>query len=135
MVSVNCNNYNVYSVNRIDRLQPVQKSVPKKAVKTSSNPAFKAEANSVDLVTPPVNVRTQLITKDEKKKYKEVSEALDNKYKKKLDYALKTGKLLKNDSNDNSSVLDNLHKIIKEDRDPGLDGRTILMECLEVFPL
>ena len=81
-----------------------------------------------------VTVRTHLATKDEKKKYKELMEELvEPKYKRKLEYALKSGKLLKNNSNDKSTVLDNLYKIIKEDRDPGLDKNTILEECLEIL--
>ena len=81
-----------------------------------------------------ITVRTTLATKDERKKYKELMEELiDPKYKRKLEYALKSGKLLKNNSNDKSTVLDNLYKIIKEERDPGLDKNTILIECLDIL--
>ena len=81
-----------------------------------------------------VSVRTTLATKDEKKKYNELMEELVSpKYKRKLEYALKSGQLLKNNSNDKSSVLDNLHKIITEERDPGLDKDTILEECLDIL--
>lgn len=84
--------------------------------------------------TSAVTVRTNLATKDEKKKYKELMEELvEPKYKRKLEYALKSGKLLKDNSNDKSTVLDNLYKIIKEERDPGLDKNTILMECLDIL--
>ena len=64
---------------------------------------------------------------------KELSDELDLKYRKKLEFALKSGQLLKNNSNDKSSVLDNLHKIITEERDPGLDKVTILEECLDIL--
>ena len=81
-----------------------------------------------------VTVRTQLATKSEKKKYKELMEELvEPKYKRKLEYALKSGKLLKDNSNDKSTVLDNLYKIITEERDPGLDKNTILQECLDIL--
>ena len=81
-----------------------------------------------------VTVRTHLATRDEKKKYKELMEELvEPKYKRKLEYALKSGKLLKNNSNDKSTVLDNLYKIITEDRDPGLNKNTILEECLDIL--
>lgn len=84
--------------------------------------------------TSPVAVRTSLTTKDEKKKYKELMEELvEPKNKRKLEYALKSGKLLKNNSNDKSTVLDNLYKIISEERDPGLDKNTILIECLDIL--
>ena len=128
MVSVNYNNYNVYSANRVNSSQPVNAVVKKSESKNVTQPSFKAESYQ-----SAVNVRTQLITKDEKTKYNELSEVLDGKYRKKLDYALKSGKLLKNDSDDNSSVLDNLHKILKEERDKGLDGRTLLKECLDIL--
>ena len=84
--------------------------------------------------TTAVTIRTNLATKDEKKKYKELMEELvEPKYKRKLEYALKSGQLLKNNSNDKSTVLDNLHKIITEERDPGLDKNTILEECLDII--
>ena len=84
--------------------------------------------------TSAVSVRTTLATKEEKKKYKELMEELvEPKYKRKLEYALKSGKLLKDNSNDRSTVLDNLHKIITEERDPGLDKNTILEECLDIL--
>ena len=81
-----------------------------------------------------VTVRTTLTSKEDKKKYKELMEELvEPKYKRKLEYALKSGQLLKNNSNDRSTVLDNLHKIITEERDPGLDKTTILKECLDIL--
>jgi hypothetical protein len=90
--------------------------------------SFKAAGN-----TSAVTVRTQLNTSDEKKKYKELSEALNGKYRKKLDYALKSGILLKNDSDNKTSVLDNLYKIYKEERDPGLSNVELLKECLDII--
>lgn len=84
--------------------------------------------------TSAVTVRTRLTTKQEKKKYKELMEELvEPKYKRKLEYALKSGKLLRNNSNDKSTVLDNLYKIVTEERDPGLDKNTILQECLDIL--
>lgn len=97
-------------------------------MQTAPKPAFKAEA-----YTSAVTIRTSLTTKDEKKKYEELSNELDLKYRKKLEFALKSGLLLKNNSNDRSSVLDNLHKIITEERDPGLDKINILQECLDIL--
>jgi len=81
-----------------------------------------------------ITLRTNLTTKEEKKKYKELMEELvEPKYKRKLEFALKSGQLLKNNSNDKSTVLDNLHKIVTEERDPGLDKTTILQECLDIL--
>lgn len=93
-----------------------------------STPMFRAQT-----YTSAVTVRTQLNTKSEKKKYNELSEELDGKYRKKLEYALKSGILLKNNSDDKSTVLDNLHKILKEERDKGLDNITIVKECLDII--
>lgn len=95
---------------------------------TANLPSFKAAGD-----TSAVTVRTQLNTKEEKKKYKEISEELNGKYRRKLEYALKSGILLKNDSDDKSSVLDNLHKILKEERDPGLNNIALLQECLDII--
>ena len=134
MVSVNFNNnVKVYQTGGINKIQATNFPEPVTPVSnpitsSPSSPSFKAEPYRTTLT-----IRTQLITDDEKKKYKELTEALDGKYKKKLDYALKTGILLKNNSDDRSSVLDNLHKILKEERDKGLDGRTIVMESLDII--
>ena len=113
MASVDFQNINIYNVSGVQ-----QKKVPDKTVsipaETAPKPAFKADA-----YTSAVTVRTSLTTRDEKKKYEELSNELDLKYRKKLEFALKSGLLQKNNSNDRSSVLDNLNKIIKEERDPG----------------
>ncbi len=127
MASVNFSNVNIYQATGITKKAPADKPVttPKEQ---GSAPAFRAEA-----YTSALTVRTRLNTKEEKKKYEELSEELDLKYRNKLEFALKSGLLLKNDSNDRSSVLDNLHRILKEERDPGLDKINILQECLDIL--
>lgn len=92
------------------------------------NISFRREAYQTN-----ATVRTSLTTRDEKKKYEALSNELELPYRKKLEFALKSGQLLKNNSNDKSSVLDNLHKIITEERDPGLDKINILKECLDIL--
>ncbi|MBR2430930.1 hypothetical protein IKB17_05665 [bacterium] len=131
MVSVNLQkNEKVYQSGGINKVNtaplPMLNSIEE--VSQTSSPSFKADA-----YTSTVTVRTELVTDSDKKKYNELSESLNGKYKKKLEYALKTGILLKNDSDDRSSVLDNLYKILKEERDPGLDPRTIVKECLDII--
>ena len=128
MVSVNFqNNMAVYRASGIKQAQLADSPVSKPQMQTSA-PSFRADSyNST------VAVRTELVTRDEKKKYKEISEELDGKYRRKLEYALKSGILLKNNSDDKSSVLDNLHKILKEERDQGLDGRTLVKESLDII--
>ena len=133
MVSADFSNYNIYQNRGINSIKvdnqsdAVQKTVSN-TPKNVSAPNFKATA-----YTSAVTVRTELTTRDEKKKYKELSEALDGKYRKKLEFALKSGILLKNNSDDKSSVLDNLHKILTEERDKGLDGRSLVKESLDII--
>ena len=129
MVSANYqNNVKVYETSGV---KPKVQTAPFPSQNTSTNPStptFRAEGYQ-----SAVTVRTALTTKDEKKKFEEISEELNQAYRKKLDFALKSGILLKNSSDDRSSVLDNLHKILKEERDQGLDGKTILLECLDII--
>lgn len=134
MVSVNLKaNEKVYVTGGTKELQtapfPLKNSSINNNVTANNNlPSFRAGGS-----TSAVTVRTQLNTDDEKKKYKELTEAVNGKYRKKLEYALKSGILLKNDSDNKSSVLDNLHKILKEERDPGLNNVALLQECLDII--
>lgn len=125
MDSVSLNN-----INKINQTAPVRKSFGGKDSDAVSTPQAQPLAKAY---TSAVAVRTSLANKSEKKKYEELSSELDLSYRKKLEFALKSGKLLKNNSNDKSTVLDNLHKIITEERDPGLDKVTILKECLDIL--
>ena len=94
MVSVNLQkNEKVYQMGGINKVNtaPLPVSNPVSGNNsTVQTPSFKAEA-----YTSAVTVRTTLVTSEDKKKYKEISEVLNGKYKKKLDYALKSGILLK----------------------------------------
>lgn len=130
MDSVQFKNIGVNNPQNIQQINRKQDSaVTNPAVTRTAVPEFRPAS-----YTTPVTIRTTLATKDEKKKYKELMEELvEPKYKRKLEYALKSGKLLKDNSNDKSTVLDNLYKIITEDRDPGLDKNTILQECLDIL--
>ena len=132
MDSVQFQNLSI-GVNELNSPQTVNRkqtnAVTNPAVTQTKSPEYRPAS-----YTTAVTVRTTLTTKDEKKKYKELMEELVNpKYKRKLEYALKSGQLLKNNSNDKSTVLDNLYKIITEERDPGLDKDTILQECLDII--
>ena len=90
MASVDLQNINFYNVNGVQQKKAPEKTVSN-PVQTAPKPAFKAEA-----YTSAVTIRTSLTTKDEKKKYEELSNELDLKYRKKLEFALKSGLLLKN---------------------------------------
>ncbi len=131
MDSVDLKNINIYSAQASAPKRVADSSRvtnPEEATEKTKTPAFKAAA-----YTSAVTIRTNLTTKDEKKKYNALYEELDSKYRKKLEFALKSGQLLKNNSNDRSTVLDNLYKIATEERDPGLDKTTILEECLDIL--
>ena len=121
------------NLNNIYKTAAIKKTNTASVEQSSANnqpqaPAFKAQA-----YMSTITVRTSLANKDERKKYEDLSNELELPYRKKLEFALKSGQLLKNNSNDKSTVLDNLHKIIKEERDPGLDKDTILKECLDIL--
>ena len=132
MDGVQLNNFN-NGVNNINAPQNINRN-QNSAVTNSVEHTQSAQVYKPGAYNSTVKIRTTLTTKDEKKKYKELMEELINpKYKRKLEYALKSGKLLKNNSNDKSSVLDNLHKIVTEERDEGLDKNTILEECLDIL--
>lgn len=129
MASVNFNNINFYNTQGVKQITPQSTSVTiPEEIKTNTKPSFRATAYE-----SAVTVRTSLVTKDEKNKYEDLVNELDLDHRKKLEFALKSGLLLKNNSNDKSTVLDNLHKILKEERDPGLDKINILKECLDIL--
>ena len=82
----------------------------------------------------PVNIaKTQLTTKDEVKKYSEITANLDKDAKVALDYTLKSGILLNNKSNDKSTALDNLYKMMTTKRAEGLDTRTMLNDTIKTI--
>ncbi len=138
MDSVRINNVNIYRTNDINPIKNVveapaaDNSIKQEA---SATPSFKSTLPTYrdTAQESQFKVRTALVTKDEKKQYNKLFEELDSKYRKKLEYSLKTGLLLKNNSNDKSTVLNNLYKIITEERDPGLDKNKILEECLDIL--
>ena len=133
MVSVSLQQYErIYQLGGVNKIQSAPSPVQTNPV--SVQPTFRSQSTvKAEPYKSNLTVKTELVSSSDKKKYNELTAVLDGKYKKKLEFALKTGILLKNDSDDKSSVLDNLHKILKEERDPGLDGRTILKECLDII--
>ncbi len=94
--------------------------------KSTATPSFMAY-NTVNVA------KTTLTTPAEIQKYTEVSANLDADGKKALDYMLKTGSLLNNKSNDKSSTLDNLHKIVTNKRANGLDSKTMLNDTVKTI--
>lgn len=117
------NNYN--TINRID-INKVSDSVS--AMKNS--PAFTSFSLIPKHNLTNVKIRTELSTKEEKKQYKELLENLDKNTRKVAQTLLKNGVLLNNESNDRSSVLENLHKIATTPRAEGLSNSTMLKDTL-----
>lgn len=78
-------------------------------------------------------LRTQLISNDEKNKYNTLQKTLDKKGRKELETLLKNGTLLNTNSTDGSSVLDNLFKIVSTPRAEGLDNKGIAQDVLSTL--
>lgn len=106
------------NIQNTDNETPVQASVV-------TAPSFKGEPPVANLT-----LRTKLTGKDEKNKYSELLSNLDKEDKKTLEMLLKNGILLNTNSNDKSSTLDNLHKIITTPRADGLDPKVVLKETI-----
>lgn len=119
----------VNGVNRISELSQVPNSLP--SVSSVQNPQTQARKQ---LDTVPfratdkaiVNVRTNLSTDDEINKYNEINMMVGKKHQKLLRQMLKSGVLLNNASDNQTSVLDNLYSIMKTPRAEGLENKNIL---------
>lgn len=87
-------------------------------------------ATTVPLQTSHINLRTDLATKEEKNEYTKVLSKLDRNGKKVVESLLKNGILLNSNSNDKTTVLDNLYKISTEPRAVGLNSDVILKDTI-----
>ena len=81
-------------------------------------------------ISAPVSIRTTLNGKDENNKYTTIISNLDKTGRRVVDNLLKIGVLLNSQSDDNSTVLDNLYKIVTEPRAKGLDSTIILKDTI-----
>ena len=125
MVSVQYNNIYPYFRTNVSEIkqEPVKQSVFSPVASSERNlPSFEA-ASAV------ISTRT-VLTDSEVPKYNQVASILDKKDKKTLALALKSGILLKNDSENRSTVLDNLYKIATLRRLDGLSADTIAKDVL-----
>ncbi len=108
---------------------------------TKTNDTTSSIANNTRFSTIPfsagervLNKRTELASGPEKKKYTELLNTIkDKNVKKQLNALLKSGILLDSNSNDNSTVLDNLHKIATTPRAQGLDNKNILKDTIGIL--
>jgi len=92
--------------------------------------AKNTQNSTVQTPVPNISLRTSLSGKDEKNKYTEIINKLDKNGRKVTENLLKTGVLLNADSNDGSTVLDNLYKIVTEPRAQGLNAGVILKDTI-----
>lgn len=82
---------------------------------------------------PPLGLRTELTTKEEKEKYSTLIKNVDKNERRKLELLLKNGILLNNNSNDKSSTLDNLYNIATAPRAKGLTPKNVLKETINTI--
>jgi len=82
---------------------------------------------------PPLALRTALVSKEEKEKYTAILNSLGKSEKKSIELLLKNGRLLNTNSNDKTSTLDNLHKILTMPRADGLDTAKVLKETIAIL--
>ena len=78
-------------------------------------------------------LRTRMNSQEEKNKYNTILTMLDKSSKKKMKDLLKTGILLNANSNDNSTVLDNLYNIAVKERAHGLSREGILKDTIDTI--
>lgn len=118
-----------YNYNTINS---VRNSVKSQTVNTInvSKPSFTASSLSNAPQTSNIELRTTLSGKEEKAKYTTILSHLDKTGRKVTENLLKTGVLLNSNSNDNSTVLDNLYKIVTEPRAEGLNASTMLKDTI-----
>ncbi len=129
MYSLNISQNRIYNVatqniQKADNETPSAQTSPMQSP-TISSPSFRGEQPA-----PALALRTELAGKEEKNKYFELISNLDGKDKKTVEKLLKNGILLNTNSNDKSSTLDNLHKIITNPRADGLDPKVVLKETI-----
>ena len=125
---------NIYGQNKVSKSNSTRLASDNVAINT---PISKQSANinfgNAIAAYNSTKIRTTLSTKEENEKYNAVSSVLDKKTKKTLNELLKTGKLLNNDSNDKSTMLDNLYKIVQTKRMDGLNTTNILNDIIETI--
>lgn len=127
MLGVNSGNViNSYTVSGV-RPYANSANAPLANASYASKPSFYGTGHS------DISVKTSLITKDEKNKYNNLTKHLDKDGRKMLNNLLKTGVLLNNNSNDKSTVLDNLHKMITEPRAKDMDADLLLKHTVRAI--
>lgn len=101
--------------------------VPSASSKPVQNTSFKGESTQL------TNIRTQLTTNDEKTKYSQLYTVLDKSERQDLDLLLKSGILLSTDSNDKTSTLDSLYKMVSTPRLEGINPKVALSDTISTI--
>lgn len=121
--------YNYNTINKVQKSEAITN--PVKVATCSAQPAFTANRSHFSAQqTAPISLRTELSGKEEKAKYTEILSHLDKNGRKIAENLLKTGVLLNAESNDKSTVLDNLYKIVTEPRAEGLSASGMMRDTL-----
>lgn len=98
--------------------------------------SFKGESSPIQAQQPiqtAPTLRTTLSTKDEQDKYIQLFSNLGKKERQNLELLLRAGILLNTNSNDKTSTLDSLHKILTTPRAKGLDPKVVLKETVNTI--
>lgn len=124
-------------VDSINKINYVNYNIvtPVKSNNNSSvtNPVMKTSTPTFSSSQAVSTLRTEFNSKSEKQAYTELLKHVDRNSRKQLDILLKTGVLLSSDSNDKSTVLDNLHKMATTPRAEGLDKKSILKDVISTI--
>lgn len=124
------NGVNNFSVHNIGAMQRQTSPVAQKSATQNNNKSVAfCGTNDKSAVT----FRTKLSTQEEKEAFNTVSSQLAPEDKKLLNGLLKSGILLKNNSDDKSTVLENLHKIATTQRAEGLENKVILKNVIQTL--
>ena len=122
------NNIQQYNYNTVANVKLNNaKNATSFSASTVSNPINSLPFNSSNRV---LNKRTELSSSEEKQKYTELLKLVDKNTKKQLELLLKSGILHNNESNDKSTVLDNLYKMTTTPRAEGLSQEGILKDTI-----
>ena len=128
-------NINTQQYNNYNTVKPVKTTgVVSRNINSNSSTSFTSNPIMTQIpynkALTASNLRTELSSKDEKNKYSELLSIVDKDSKKQLNVLLKTGVLLNSDSNDNSTVLDNLYKMATTPRAQGLNNISMLKDTI-----
>lgn len=103
--------------------------------KRSEQTSFKGDApvSNPIVAKAPAEFRTEFATQEEQTKFANIASVLDPKERKILTVLLKKGVLLSSNSNDKSTTLDSLYKMISTPRANGLDAKTVLSDTINTI--